>query len=326
MRQRTVGQGGSLSVPGTGFDVTLNHSTDPARLVLVSSTGEATAHEGGRTFYHRPDVDGTTLQVESVNGLEFSPMAKAFITLKPVGGDETILLTDLDVGGHRLVEVASLRAVDDDSSEISTMGGANVTVPPMVRQAQLATAAALGLRGNKLRSRQSRDIAVVIDGTASMTTWLREGALAGVTQCISGVDLVVGHDERVDLRVAGSKQPWRTVAAMEVPEGLGQQFDLIGKISRVDLYNPAPPSGRAWCVVTDHAPESPPPEVSLVIVLCGRGAGEVIATASGDPRVFCLEVEQERVTDAPPLTEANVKELVDAALRAFRLDTEGDQS
>ncbi|SDY92054.1 hypothetical protein [Tessaracoccus flavus] len=325
MRQRTVGPGASLVVIGTGFDVTLNHVTDRARLLIASALGAPTSYEVGRTIYVEPDVDGVTLQVESTTGQDMSPSAKAFITLAPVGGRERILLTDLDVGGHRVVEVASLRAVGDGKSELSTIGGANVETPPLVRQAQLSAAGALGLRGNKLRSRQSIDIAIVIDGTASMRTWLREGALTAVAQCISGVDLVVGHDEKLDLRVAGSRDPWRSVAAMEVSQEIERQFASIGQISRVELYEPIPSGGQAWCVVTDHAPDVIPETVALIIVLCGPGADRVISAVSGDPRVFCLEVDPFRPASVPALDEASVHRLVSATLMAYRLETEGEQ-
>lgn len=319
MRNRYLGQGKSLDVPAHGFDVMLSHATGPARIGVRSGGRSTQSHPPGSTFFVPADEEGVVLQIESASDDAFADDAQAFIILSPVGTDERINLVDLDVGGHRILDACLLQVVGS-TTRISVMAGHDARVPPVVRQVQRLTAEMLQLRSNKLRADESRDIAVCVDGSSSMRPWLDSGHLPALVQAVAGMDHVVGHDDKIDFRVAGSRTNWRMAVAVDVADNLEREFEVIGSVSAVDLWLPPPP-GRTWFVVTDHLPASIPPGVALVIVLAGPGTGDVLRRMDPDERLCCLDVPETPSGDPLVLDDALLSQLVQAGLGACGLTT-----
>lgn len=313
MKQRILNEGSSVQVAVGGFDAMLTGVLS-AQLVAVTAMGTM-KQAGVGSRMHVPVTDeGVTLQIQSVAGGAFPPGSRATVLLEPVGLSERILLDGLDVSGLSVCDAISLSLVDGDT-RIEVLSASDTPVPAPTRAAQLSTAAALGIKGNRLRSATTADLAIGIDGSASMQTWLDDGGLALVAQLLAGVDLVIGRDDELDFRVISGRSPWRRAQAIKLSEALNHAFDEVGALVEVDLWNSPPASGSSWVVVTDHVPHRLDPNVKLVVVLCGRGAGRVLRGLSADGRVTTLELNLGE-TGATTVDDAALAQLVAAVLAA----------
>lgn len=139
--------------------------------------------------------------------------------------------------GHSSLLVLRLRPVDAGRLRVSSVAG--ISLPPLAAEARALASQELETHGARLDRGLGRDIAVTVDGSASMA-WLAGDAVPAVLECLAGLDYLAGSDDALEMRIAGVATTFSGVAANEVRARFTHDYSVLKGVVAPDLWNPSP--------------------------------------------------------------------------------------
>ncbi|HMR48475.1 MAG TPA: hypothetical protein PKE40_03695 [Arachnia sp.] len=180
------------------------------------------------------------------------------------GADEVSL--GVDIAGHASLLVLRLQALGDGRLRVTSVAG--ISLPPMAAEARAIASRQLQTYGARLDRGLGRDIAVTVDGSASMG-WLADDVVPSLLEGLAGLDYLAGRDDALEIRVAGATGSFSGVPAGDVRSRFRAEYSSIQGAVAPDLWVPPRTSGVCWVVVSDHVPADIPARVDLVVVVIG---------------------------------------------------------
>lgn len=237
------------------------------------------------------------------------PSGQIHVSLK-AGQDQVSL--EVDATGHTSFLVMRLRPLGDGRLEVSSVAG--VSLPALAGVARALASKELATHGAKADRGVGRDIAVTIDGSASMG-WLTDDVVPGLLECLAGLDYLAGSDDALEVRLAGGDGLFTGHSAADVRSWFRSERSAVKGVVAPDLWVPPPVRGMCWVVVSDQVPADIPESVDLVVVLVeDERMRDLIVGPGSEEGVVLVSVETLRL-DANGQARAAFKDFVQRVLR-----------
>lgn len=297
--------GGSRDLPAMPLELRIHGAgAGHCEAALIREGARVPSQElrstGASTILTRPiSLPATSvLRLTPRDGEVFPPECAVDVLLSETrrSNDPTWVRVRAVLSGLPRLDVLEL-AWTEDALRMKALGAG--TPPPgrlTARRAYEITRTVLGRTG---AGDDGAEVVVVVDDSASISEWIRAGAVSAAIDLLAGIDYVLGQEVGLDVRIGLDQQEWH-FSADQAAAGV---LDLLERAEPKTVFAVDPSrsaSDRATVFLTDLAPESwSPGPRDVCLVLCDPSAVELVASGK---RVFPLPwsgVEDAGWTDTP---------------------------
>lgn len=276
--------GGTAPLPAKPLRVRVTTSgTQPLELALVTRDGASLqpgsclpGGQPGVVIIPRIGPEPVQLRVRRAGAGPFPSDTVLTVTITAESRAEVdpaaVVLTGVDISGLEAADLVELSAgaqgitataLTADASPLPGLAGAAAnTVRALIRAGRLSST---GL-----------DLEVLVDASASMLAWSRDGSIDAVISVLAGMDHLLGQMDGLDVRLATAQSPWRTVAAADAGTLTTQELERLAPQSGFRPAQFLPHADRRRIVVTDARPWGQPAEASVVVVLAFADAAHTL--------------------------------------------------
>jgi hypothetical protein len=294
----------SVSVVAENLDFPPAHSLGPMRWLLQPVVGPVEAT--------------VTLRIEPSAGTVFPSGARFDVLLEFVEDNnaptrDLIRIAGVDASGLSALAVARMTPVAGGSTATvrivapDVQGDVNLELSTTARGAVGACRAIIGSRRAAPEDRCK--IRLVVDSSASMTSWTESGLVADVVEYLRGVDVVVGRGDSFEVYLADEELAHITATDPHwgelVTTAARQRGRRIGFRSAWPALRESSDSGTVTFIVTDGPPGDLPDlassgELNHLIMLCDEPTLEAFGTEMTVPHTCWgtarLDVDDARVS------------------------------